>query len=189
MENNDYKYERLEQYDYVDTEHIERIENMYGLRIGLFLIRFSFLEHNLNLVIAEVINDHAHDMGYQIIENLSFNNRIELFYKLYLQLTSFTDKKYLPLLRSIKGNLNSLNAFRNTLAHANWSTITKEGYVRIKIITDSDDGFIKFKTVKITIKQIRQNINQLTSVERDMDKFIERIEKILYAPIKPMKSS
>jgi len=39
----------LEQYDHVLGEYIDKVKSKYAPRIGLFLIRFSSLEHTLDI--------------------------------------------------------------------------------------------------------------------------------------------
>jgi len=45
--------------------------------------------------------------------------------------------------------------FRNNMVHAHWQTITRDGFVRTKIVVDNQDGYVKFKNTQITPKIIR----------------------------------
>ena len=166
-------FDNLDQYDFVDEEYIEKVKDKYSPLIGDFIIKFSALEHTLNILIAEILSQRSHDFGYTIAERLTINNKIELFYKMYLQLVSVTDKKKKVLLDSIKKRLIDVNSFRNNLVHANWLTLKKDGSVRSKIVTDNEEGYVKFKNSQITPKIIKGKIAELKSLVYDLDEFSE----------------
>ena len=153
-------YDELDQFDFSDGEHLEKVVDKYSPLIGLFLVNFSILEHELNLAIADFISDRAHEMGFVVIEKLTTSNKIELFYKMYVRLESFNDKKNKEILDKIRKQLELLNLFRNSIVHANWQSLTKDGFVRTKIVVDSQEGYVKFKKVEITLKIIRQKIKE-----------------------------
>jgi len=155
----------LEQYDYYDDTQIEKAFDKYSKLIGAFLIRFSQIEHDLNIYIAETFIDDDHSKGYRLIKNLSFSNKIQLFYEIFLEIATFTNLKNKVKLKRIIESLKEINTFRNKLAHANWSTLTKKGFVRTKIVSNNEDGTIQFINVKI--------------LPRDIKKFIENIESII----------
>lgn len=104
-------YDILEQYDYTDGEYLEKAVDKYSPLIGLFLINFSILEHELNLAIADFMFDDCHEIGFVIIEKLTTSNKIELFYKMYIQLETFKGKKNKKVLIQIKKQLESINTF------------------------------------------------------------------------------
>ena len=78
-------YDELEQYAYPDGEYLEKAVDRYSAPIGLFLINFSSLEHELNITIADRVHDDAHEPGFAIIEKLTTSNKIDLFYKMYVR--------------------------------------------------------------------------------------------------------
>jgi hypothetical protein len=161
--------EELEQTDYLDNDYLEKVMGTYSRLIGLFLIKFSCLEHAVNVAIADIIHDDAHDTGYIIIERLTAGNKIDLFYRLYLQLAAVTNKKWKERLSKIKKQLEEMNSFRNKIVHANWQSLDKDRFVRTKIITDPEEGRIKFRRIKMDTELIKSKI-------RKMDTLINRIE-------------
>jgi hypothetical protein len=163
-------YDELEQDDYLDGEYLEKVIDKYTPLIGSFLVNFSILEQDLNLAIAEFIHDDYPETGFVIIEKVTTSNKIELFYKMYVRLESFNDKKNKEILDKIRKQLNSLNSFRNSIVHANWQSLTKDGFVRTKIVVDNQEGYIKFKKIEITPKIIRQKI-------KEIDRLVEQIYK------------
>ena len=142
------KIEHMEQYDYVDDSYVVEVEDKYAPYIGIFLMRFSALEHSLNIRIANRLGDDWHSTGYMIIERLTISNKINLFTKLYSELLSFQGKKGKEKLKLIVKLLEDLNKFRNSIVHSNWATLDKEGYVRTRIEIDNDIGQVNFKKSK-----------------------------------------
>ena len=173
MNPKDENYDELEQYAYPDSEYIEKAADRYSSPMGLFLINFSILEQELNLAVADFIRDGSHEMGFVIIEKLTTSNKIELFYKMYVRLESFKDKKNKDILNQITKQLESLNIFRNNIVHANWQSLTKDGFVRTKIVVDNQEGYVKFKKVEITPKIIRQKIKEIEKLVDQIDKYKE----------------
>jgi hypothetical protein len=167
--------EELEQFDYLDNEYFEKVIGAYSRLIGLFLIKFSYLEHEINLAIADVIQDRAHNSGYIVIERLTVANKIDLFYRLYLQLAAFGGKKNKERLLKIKKQLEYMNTFRNNIVHANWQSLTKKRFVRTKIMTDPNEGQIKFRNIKIDTPMIRSNIRKMDSLINRIDTFKEKV--------------
>jgi len=173
MTNQRKNYDKLEQFDFSDGEYLEKVINKYSSLIGLFLVKFNCLEQEINLAIADFLNDDCHEMGFLIIEKLMIKNKIELFYKMYVRLESFRNKKDKKILDEIKKQLKSLNSFRNSVVHANWESLTKDSFVRTKIIVDNQEGYVKFKKIKITPKIIRQKIKEIEKLINQIDKYKE----------------
>jgi len=163
-------FDELEQYDFLDEEYLEKVVDKYSPLVGLFLINFSCLEHELNLAIADIFEDDYHETGYVIIENLTTRNKIDLFYKRYVRLESFKDKKSKDILIKIRERLVSINTFRNSIVHAKWQSLSKDGFVRTKIIVDNQEGYVKFKKIQISLKIIREKT-------KEIDKLIEKIDE------------
>ena len=166
-------YEELDQYDYTDGEYLEKIVDRYAAPIGLFLVNFSILEQELNLAVADFISGRAHEMGFVVIEKLTTANKIDLFYKMYVRLESFKDKKNKEVLNKIREQMESLNTFRNNIVHANWQSLTKDGFVRTKIVVDNQEGYVKFRKVQITPKIIRQKIREIEKLTDLIDNYKE----------------
>ena len=179
MSKNLVSIEELEQFDYLDNEYLERVIGAYSRLIGLFLIKFSYLEHEINLAIADIIQDRAHNSGYIVIERLTVANKIDLFYRLYLQLAAFAGKKDKERLLKIKKQLEDMNTFRNNVVHANWQSLTKKRFVRTKIMTDSDEGRIQFKNIKMDTALIRSKIYKIDPLINRVDTFKEKVYESL----------
>ena len=166
-------FDELEQYDFLDEEYLEKVVDKYSPLIGLFLINFSCLEHELNLAIADIFADDHHEPGYVIIEKLNTRNKIELFHKMYVRLESFKDKKNEDVLKEIRLRLESINTFRNSIVHANWQSLSKDGFVRTKIMVDNHEGYVKFKKIQITLKIVREKIKEINKLIEKIDEYKE----------------
>jgi hypothetical protein len=69
--------------------------------------------------------------------------------------------KFLAELKIIYLKLVELSEFRNKIAHANWSSLDKAGFVRYRSIENKEKSGMSFEKVKMTpgviIKFVRQN--------------------------------
>lgn len=168
-------YDELEQYDYTNDEYLNKVAFKYYPLIGSFLIAFSKLENQLNIVIADFIHDGGHETGFVVIEKVTTNNKIDLFYKLYLRFVIFKLKpqKYKENLVKIRKSLESLNLFRNGIVHANWESLDNNGFVRTKIVVDGQEGYVKFKKIEVLPKLIRQRINEANRLINKLFEFGE----------------
>lgn len=174
MTNAQVVYDELDQYDFSDGEYLEKVAKKFFPLIGEFLISFSILEQELNLAIADVFHDDCHETGFVIIEKLTTSNKIDLFYKMYVRLESFNNKKHKTILDKLRNQLNDLNSFRNNIVHANWQSLSKDGYVRAKIVVDTDEGFVKFKKVLMPPKIIRQKIREIDGLSDKIEEYKEK---------------
>jgi hypothetical protein len=162
----------VEQFDYVDGGYIEKVKAKYAPRIGLFLIRFSSLEHALDIHLAERLSDRAHHFGYVLIEGMRLDSKIKLFRKLFLGFVKATNPKFAANVETIVKRLHAARTFRNYVAHANWNSLQNNGYVRTKI--DASDGEVVFKRVRISPKVINAWTRRVIALEKKLDEFVEK---------------
>ena len=94
-------YDELQQYDFPDDEYLERVAYKFTPLIGFFMIKFSYLEHDLNLAIADIFGDDYHSIGFVVIEKLTMANKIDMFNKMYANLEFCTDQKSKTLLNPV----------------------------------------------------------------------------------------
>lgn len=162
----DEQFEDLDQWDYPDSEITEQLEDKYAYLIGKFMLHFNTLEHQLDIEIADLINNRSHTEGYIIIKNLRYNQKIELLSDLCKPRIFFNRKKksYTNRLNFITKWLKEIGNLRNNIAHAYWFTLNDQGYVRIKVTTDKEDWDVKFKNKLITPKIIKAGIVHIHKV-------------------------
>lgn len=178
--------ELLEQYDYAldEDETIFKNINSYSCSIGEFIISFSILESSLNLLISDAINNRGHELGYIIIKNLRFIDKINLTKDLYTKYANFVSNNKLKIktekeLKLIITKLNEINSFRNKVAHCNWGTLNKSYHVRTKIISDNT-GQIEFVKFKLTTELITKYTSWCEQMRRNIDNFSNKVQDRLY---------
>lgn len=154
-----------------EFEEIEKNMERFASAIGNYLISFSALEDTVDTELATVINERGYEPGYRIIKYLSFRDKINLLRddhaSFVKHLTSGNDtKRLLAKLDVIYKKLCELSELRNKVAHANWQSLDVSGFVRTKIITNSDDASLKFLKVKLTpgvlVKFRKQNLSLMS---------------------------
>jgi hypothetical protein len=135
----------------------------------MFLVRFSALEHTLDIAVADLLSDRVHSLGYLVLEGMQLNNKLRLFRRLYqMHLNHFYPKRS-KRLSSLMKKLDACRIFRNAAVHANWTTLDPSGYVRTKV--SEDDGEVIFKKVKITPHIIRAWTKRVGGIEHSVFTF------------------
>jgi len=173
------KYEELEQYDSCWNDDVmTKKEEKYAYYIGTFLIRFSSLEHSLDIEVANLINANFHDLGYILTKDVSMFGKIELFYNLAFQQVNLTEKRKnqkIKQLTAIRKILENLATLRNKIAHAKWNTLDKDGYVRIDTKISKENGFIKFKKTKINLTIMGRGMKEIEILKEKLPTFVENV--------------
>lgn len=168
--------EKLNQWDLIHEDYIETKIVDYSYYIWEFLIRFSELEHEINISIANLITERSHDKWYSIIEWLSFSSKLDMYNRLSKWYISISDNKSISeKFKNIVKDIKKLSEFRNILAHSNWSSMKKWWFVRVKFYSDKEDWFVTFKYIKILPRNIKSKI---TKVENIIEKLYWINEKI-----------
>jgi len=142
-------------------------EDKYSKSIGAFLLSFSDLEKTVNIDLATSINERAHEPGYRIIKYLNFRTKIDILnddYVSFIKVILDSSKRKTKLLdeaKTIYMKLQELSQFRNKVAHADWTSLDKKGFVITRIAESEKEGGMYFKKTKMTpgviIKFTRQN--------------------------------
>lgn len=168
----------LEQYDYINDDYFEKAIGRYSSIIGEFFMNFSYLEHELEIAIADIVSTRSHDLGYLFITKIDrMSDKIDLFYKYYKMFEHHCTNTKRTNLKEIVDMLISISEFRNNLAHAKWQSIQKDGTVRVKIKNDKTTGVIKFKNVVIKPKDIRVKIQEIDQLLYKIDVYREKISQ------------
>jgi hypothetical protein len=168
------KSESLDQYDLVDGGYIDKVARRYEARIGRLLIRFSELEHNLDIAIADRLSDRSHELGYLVLEGYSLHNKIELFRKLLHPHVQLLLPSRMNKFQSIVRKLHEARIVRNYVAHANWRTLERSGYVRTRV--GEKEGDIVFKKVRITPSVLEAWYRRIDRLDGLLYDFVENLE-------------
>jgi hypothetical protein len=165
------KSELLEQYDFAYGDYIDKVARRYEARIGRFFIRFSELEHTLDIAIAEWLSDRSHELGYLVLEGYSLNNKIQLFRRLLHSHTKLLRPSRMKTFQSIVKKLDEARIFRNYVAHANWQTLERSGYVRTRVA--EKEGVIVFRKVRVTPSVLDAWYRRLERLDESICEFVE----------------
>ena len=167
----------LEQYDYIDDDYFDKAIGKYSSLIGEFIMKFSYLEHEIEIAIAEFVSERCHDVGYLFITKIDrMSDKIDLFYKYYKNLEHCIEKERTQLKEIVKA-ITSMSEFRNKLAHAKWQSIQKDGRIRVKIKSNKSTGVIQFKNEIIKPKDIRTKIEEIDSLINKIDEYREEVNR------------
>lgn len=165
-----------------EFEVIEKHQGKYAKSIGHLIISFSFLEDVVDKDLATSINERAYEPGYRIIKYLEFRNKIDLLrdqYAHYIKVCCVRHKKekLLSELHVIYLKLIELSEFRNKIAHANWASLDKAGFVRYQAKEDrgSEAGGMIFEKFKMTPSVVLKFIRQNQAVSSKIDLFREKV--------------
>lgn len=157
----------LEQYDFVDTDYMYEHLGEYEIFVGRYIILFSYLEHNINQLIANLINERTDELGYLVTTKMTMVNKIDLISR-FAQLGSARDVEEYKKLEKLSQKLKDANEFRNVIAHANWASMQEDGIVRIKTKVDETNG-VWFENRKVDTKEICSKCHKLDDLINDME--------------------
>ena len=163
----------LDQFDNFEGDYmaLNTIPKSYRDSVGFFIILFSALEHCVNNEIADHLSDRAHETGYRVASTLTMKGKVDFLHNLLLRIITTTGQNKKTKLKEFKKRLTDLNTFRNYIAHANWGTLKKDGFVRTKILVDSSDGLVKFKMVKLPPSLINKKIDEVDLLIDELSDF------------------
>lgn len=165
----DYADVRLDQYAF-DVDFSDEKDEAFYSGIGLALVSFGYFESVLNRCIIKMISDRSDDRGFAIVSLLELRQKLDLF---------FNDMG--PILvddgLDIKGmhsKLLRVIEIRNLIAHADWSTLTNDNYVRCQIRHNKNDASIRFRYYNFS-KDILHRISK--EVYEICDNFIDDLSR------------
>ena len=161
--------EPIDQYDYIDTEYMDNNSDKYEVIIGRFLIDFSYLEHELNRLISEIINERTDAVGYIVTTKMSMLNKIDLLER-FVNLEKFYGLKRPRRIVLLIPKLKSINSFRNDIAHANWSSTRPDGMTRVKVKVDKTNG--------VWFENRNMSLSVLETKHKELLKLIEEVDNI-----------
>jgi hypothetical protein len=157
----------LDQYDFVDTDFMDENSCKFESLIGEYLISFSYLEHSLDELISDLINDGTHQIGFLITAEMNMASKIDLL-KRFVSLEKHVGMKRPRRIHPLLGLLKEANKFRNQLAHANWSSMREDGKTRTKVKVNAESG-VYFQNVDLSAITISQETIKLEQLLSDID--------------------
>lgn len=166
------KTEELEQHDFYDDDYIDSEEKILAPLIGSLLINFSRLEQVINTSLSDMISLATHQVGYVIIKDLDAMEKVRILRRLVVSHLSAIESKNLELFQEIYKRIVNCVEFRNTIAHANWNTLDKDGFVRVKMTSGKNDGSVIFQKEKLTPQVIEEMTKEMFDTEDLLEEFL-----------------
>ncbi len=159
----------------IDTKTL----NSYAKSIGRFIVVFSGLENELDHSLVNMIDNRSDHLGYTIISKMLMMPKIELFHQIYGQTISMINKDLTRKndLDKLTKDLKDITIFRNNIVHANWYSLDKKGFVRIKV--KADDEGVGILKEKITPETIEKNLNKASFLTNKLEDYYENTWSIL----------
>jgi hypothetical protein len=143
----------------------------------------------LDVDFAKSIHDSSYESGYRIIKYLSFRDKVNLLHDDYVAFIKYccTGNKQIKLLEEINvifSKLKELSEFRNKIAHANWYSLNKNGFVICRAIENKGEAGMLLEKVKMTpgvlMKFTRQNYSVSNNLGEIREKIWDTINKETY---------
>ena len=152
-------------------------QNKYLRQIAYWVGYFIFEFNNLDDILTNILGLHIGGGDIKIYEHIflsgmSFNQKIELLDRLYKYETTFinfesSDESPKEKIKKLITELKELGTLRNTIAHANYYSLDKNGNIKAK--TKFADSDAEEDWVAITRDFLVESINRIS-------KFTEKIE-------------
>ena len=167
-----------DQYRDYDGEVMIQKHDNYSYWIGRLLLSFSELESGIDYLLLELISDRAHEVGYQTIKYFKYKQKILFLRDNYNSLLRICLKKpklekFLKLVEKQHKVLSDIGEFRNSVCHAEWNTLDKNGMVKTKVRQDT--GGVFFFKKRITCKGLYNMSRKSDSVYNSLESFHEKI--------------
>jgi hypothetical protein len=171
--------------NHFDTDTADEIEqNKYLRKIAYWVGYFIFVFNNLdglvtNLLANEIGGGDIIDYAYIFMTGLTFNQKVELLDKLYTYKISYSkpmtrEGEFRKRLDEIINKLKEIGKIRNTIVHANYYSLDKDGNVREKTRYAGPD--VEEYWVGITRDFLVENINHVIKVAEEFDEFGDDFE-------------
>ena len=155
------KRERVVQFGYLDDEltdwirdkELENVLNETALHIGWIIIEFNRLEQVIHFMLEQLLsNSQGRDEIVNIfLSEMSFSSKQNLLIKIYGQYISRVDnvRNLEAQLEKVESRLSESLLKRNRYAHADFGSISKGKFVKVKTKAKKDGvyhTFVKFDT-------------------------------------------
>lgn len=139
------------------------------------------LENSVNIDLATSINDRTYEPGYRVVKYLNFRTKINILkddYVYFIKAILSSKKTKDNLLEETKiifSKLQELSEFRNKVAHADWTSLDKKGFVVTKIKEDYNGDGMYLEKIKMTPAVINKFTRQNQAVANRLNIFRDKV--------------
>lgn len=192
----EYRYYDEDLNDWIEDDQLDNTLNEIALNTGWIIIEFNSLEASINYNIEQLL---SHSEGQDEIVNIflsemNFNSKQSLLIKIYGYYIFHVDqvKQLKADLGKLESKLIESGQRRNRYAHADFSSISKKKFVKVKTKSKKDGvyhTFVKFDRddMRDDLKFIRNTFEELQAFDEkfihgmydmDWDKYNERFREL-----------
>lgn len=138
-----------------------QFERPFWEPIGIFVIQFGYLEHNVDWAVTALLQIHMRQGEAVTSQILSLRARTRLVEKLCYLITA--DDTHRSEISNLVGKIQELNSFRNRLLHGAWGAYVSppkgEGYWQKTYVRSQD---FKYKSFDVRLDKIIENTSEIT---------------------------
>lgn len=189
----EYKFYDEELHDWINDDELEITLNDIAFNSGWILIEFNSLESLVHYKLEQLLSlsEGTDEIVNMFLSEMTYNQKQTLLTRVYGHYTNYVDKvkNLRNELESIRIRLTESSVKRNRYAHADFTSISKRRFVRVKTKIKTDrvyHTFVKFekKDMEDDLSYIQQTIELLEDFDErfvdgmndsDWDDYHERI--------------
>ncbi len=172
-----------------DSEPVDGKEQNKYLRqiaywVGCYVFEFNHLEDLITNIAAEHIDGglEKNDYAYIFLTGMMFNQKVELLERYYNFLIGIQGPKNAEGLakeaQNIIGDLKRIGKNRNTIVHANYYSLDKNGNIKERTKFAGSD--VEENWIAITREHLVESINEIIDLMEKVEKFDEDLEEVVF---------
>ena len=144
--------------------------------IGEVVLAFSVLEKLLSGHICMSINDRTDEPGLIILSGMQYRQRVELFERLSRAFLSVVGRASIhDLLDPLLVELREVGTLRNSVVHADWSSIDENGFAFVKVGT-SESGLHE-EHAHLGAESLFALVNRIVGATEQFDAYVQAFEQ------------
>lgn len=143
--------------------------------VGYFIFEFNEFEYTVTEILSLHIGGGDQTIYQHIfLTGLNFSQKVELLERIYSHEITFLIEKLIrddvkKKCKEIIAELKEIGGVRNTIVHANYYSLDKDGYIREKTKFTDSDAIENW--VSITRNFLVENINRIREFNEKIDNF------------------
>lgn len=172
-----------------DSEPVSKtVQNKYLRQIApsvaKYIFEFNRLEDSVARIAAEQIDggSEKNEFAYIFLTGMTFNQKVELLERFYTfhidEINPSSTDKLKGDLRNISATLKSVGKTRNTIVHANYYSLDKNGNIKEKTRYAGSD--VEENWVSITREYLMECIDQMVRLAEKIEEFDEDFNDAIF---------
>ena len=150
--------------------------------VGYFIFAFNDLENEITQLIAGSIDGHleANQYAYIFRTGMQFSQKVELLERYYqFTLSQISNEELVNNVNATFSEIKNLASTRNTIVHANYYSLDKNGNIVGKVKFARGD--VEEHLVSITKDFLVESHNKALELIEEVQKIDNQIESLLFS--------